>query len=410
MPKETGQGVTIDSVERAIASGTRWLAFEPSIETAFERASRADRVRLFVATGIVAVVLYDLFLVSDWVTLHDMFGYMVAARIGIFTPLIVLSVIVARRYPSEGLLETLGVSGAVVAVLLPMTALVYSESPFRLSYQYGSVLVMLFATVVQRLRFRYALGGLAAMLVIQLWTTHASGAFTPEIYTPIVLFFASAAILLVIAAYFLEHAERRSFLFALHGSLLRDQITAAARTDPLTGLFNRRHLADVTREIWAKGERSPRTVSAVLLDIDHFKAFNDSCGHLEGDACLRAVSACIAAIACPAGAPVFRFGGEEILVLMPDVAVPDAVVAAEAMRVAIEAAAIPHPAIGGVVTASLGVAGALAPATSASELIAAADTALYAAKRGGRNRVLPVPGRAGAAPVEALPAVRTTAA
>ena len=410
MPKVSGQDIAVAEVEREIASGTRWLAFAPSIEAMFDRESRVERIDLFIVTGIVAVVLYDLFLISDWVTLRDMFAYMIVARLCVFTPVIALSVIVARRCPSAVVLELLGVLGAVLAVLMPMLALVFSESPFRLSYQYGSVLVMLFATVVQRLRFRYALGALAAMLAIQLATTHQSGAFDIETYVPIVLFFASAAILLTIAAYCLEHAERRGFLFALHGRLLRDQIAAAARTDPLTGLFNRRHLADVTREIWTEAGRTPRIVSAILLDIDHFKAFNDGCGHLEGDACLRTVCDCITAIACPASAPVFRFGGEEILVMMPGVEISSAIVTAEAIRVAIEAAAIPHPAIGGVVTASLGVAGALVPGTSASELIAAADTALYAAKRAGRNRVCPTPVHAEAPPIAAPRADATAAA
>lgn len=410
MPQATGQGITVAEVEREIASGMRWLAFAPSIEAAFDRESRAERVGLFCVTGIAAVVLYDLFLLADWVTLHDMFACMVIARLGIFTPVIAMSVYLVRRRPAAAALEFLGVFGAVLAVLLPMTALVFSESTYRLSYQYGTVLVMLFATVVQRLRFRYALGGLAAMLTIQLVTTHASGAFDIETFIPIVLFFASAAILLVIAAYFLERAERRGFLFALHGALLRDQIAAAARTDPLTGLFNRRHLADATREIWTEAGRRPGIVSAILLDIDHFKPFNDSCGHLEGDACLRTVSDRITAIACPATAPVFRFGGEEILVLLPGVDPSDAIVTAEAMRVAIEAAAIPHPAVGGVVTASLGVASVRAPETSVGELIAAADTALYAAKRAGRNRVLPASARSGSPPIEATRADAAAAA
>ena len=137
----------------------------------------------------------------------------------------------------------------------------------------------------------------------------------------------------------------------------------SACTDPLTGLWNRRHLGDVSQAIWAASAQVPRNVAVVMIDIDCFKAFNDSLGHIEGDLCLRRISACVAdAVAGTSGTAV-RFGGEEILVLLPDAGLDDARRLAETIRSAIAAAALPHPAIGkdSVVTASLGIAAAIAP-------------------------------------------------
>ena len=268
-----------------------------------------------------------------------------------------------------------------------------------MSYQYGSLLIMTFATVIQRQRFRY--GGTATLiiLVVQSVTTYLSGAFTSETYIANVVFFVTATILLLLAAYLLEHADRRSYLFALRGRLLRSKLEKSARTDPLTGLWNRRHLGDLSQTLWAASVRAPRSVAAVMIDIDHFKAFNDSAGHIEGDLCLRKISACVADAVTGTGGTAVRFGGEEILLLLPDADLDVARRLAETIRSAIAAAKLPHPALGtdSVVTASFGIAAAIAPQVGLSELVSAADSALYAAKHAGRDCVWPVAGPAPAA-------------
>jgi diguanylate cyclase (GGDEF)-like protein len=294
---------------------------------------------------------------------------MVVARLGIFTPALLLIIVVAHSRRSYRLRETLAVVGAVLAVVLPMTVMIFSESPRMLSYQYGSLLVMMFATVVQRVRFRFAVIGLGLMLAVQAIATYASGAFDAETYQTIVIVFATAAALFSATAYYLEQADRRQFLLARRGELLREELARSAR--PAAG--------------------DARIVSAILIDIDHFKRFNDSRGHLEGDTCLRRLSACIARVAQEQQGLAFRYGGEEMLVLLPDVELGEACATARAIHEAIRATAIPHPALGEAATvgASLGVAGAFIATTTASALIAAADTALYAAKRAGRNQVWP---------------------
>jgi len=159
---------------------------------------------------------------------------------------------------------------------------------------------------------------------------------------------------------------------------------------------------------WAHVLEESSQFSLVLLDIDHFKKFNDEYGHLAGDDCLRVVGAAVKS-AVRGDDVVARYGGEEIAIILPSTDPHDAVIVAEAVRSAIENLKIPHagnPEGGGKVTASLGVATALARAGGAirmpESLVLSADKALYMAKSEGRNCVRKV--MLMAAPIKALEA------
>ncbi len=235
-------GISSEDIDRQLASGSFRLAFPPPLECAFERETVDERTRMFVICGIIAVILYDIFLITDYVTLNDRFTEMVIARLGIFTPSLIVMMIVAHRFRSTHIRELLASMGGVLCVILPMTVMTFSQSPDRLSYQYGSLLAIMFSSIIQRLRFTYAALSLTAMLAIQLVTTALSGIFTRDTYVANALFFVTGSILLLMAAYFLERSERRSFLFNLRSRLLHDQLMQIARIDALTGLYNRRHL------------------------------------------------------------------------------------------------------------------------------------------------------------------------
>jgi len=167
-------------------------------------------------------------------------------------------------------------------------------------------------------------------------------------------------------------------------------LTAMAQVDALTGLGNRRYFDDTLAAAWDACAASREPLSLIMFDIDHFKKFNDSQGHQAGDECLRRVAAAVTSSTRDAPDKAARYGGEEFAVILPNTPPEGARVVAERIRKAIEASAIAHPAAGppGVVTVSLGVATLIprAPLTAAA-LIEAADKGLYAAKRGGRNRV-----------------------
>jgi diguanylate cyclase (GGDEF)-like protein len=175
--------------------------------------------------------------------------------------------------------------------------------------------------------------------------------------------------------------------------LLEEKLSMLAMTDGLTGVANRRAFDEALEREWKLTLRHGTQVSLLLLDIDHFKPFNDQYGHQVGDDCLRAVAQA-AAGAVRATDIVARYGGEEIAMILPQVDVAGAWETAEKVRSVIEGLRVPHdgnPEGGGWVTVSIGAATALARVGGTMQmpegLLQAADHALYKAKHGGRNRV-----------------------
>jgi diguanylate cyclase (GGDEF)-like protein len=167
---------------------------------------------------------------------------------------------------------------------------------------------------------------------------------------------------------------------ALHRRLHDD-----ARHDPLTGLGNRLRLAEDLALLCGRVERYGHVYCVALFDVDDFKGYNDAAGHLAGDGVLRSVAQALQR-QIRAGDAVYRYGGEEFLVLLPEQSIETAALAAERLRAAVEALALPHPA-GGRVTVSAGVAGTTERGCRPDQLFELADEALFRAKDGGRNRV-----------------------
>ncbi len=179
---------------------------------------------------------------------------------------------------------------------------------------------------------------------------------------------------------------------SLHAELerYRADLARLACTDPLTQLRNRLSLGDDLQKLHAHSQRYGRSYCLAMCDVDFFKAYNDTAGHQGGDEVLRAVGATLAARARQ-GDGVYRYGGEEFLLILPEQSLDSAAVAGERLRRAVEDLHINHPARGpaGVVTISVGIA-AFDPARqpSADEVLKEADLALYRAKEEGRNRVV----------------------
>ncbi|MCF5710170.1 diguanylate cyclase [Pseudomonas syringae] len=378
---------TLVEVERTIASGVGALRFSRNLERRYEADTQQQRRRFLTAVGIVGGLIYNLYLISDWLMLRDVFTYVAIGRVCVITPMLITMLVMVQRMKSRWSLETTAAVGTVLSSLMPQVIMTFSESPYQLHYQLGMLLVMVYGTMIQQLPFRYAVVAMLCMLTIQLVTTDMAGFSDVLTWQANALLFISTVALLLMASYFLERGARLSYLFALRGRLLHVQLMEVARTDALTRLFNRRYLDELVTSIWERAQETPTHVAFILLDIDHFKSYNDNYGHPQGDSCLKLMSQVIQQNAQTHGAVAFRYGGEEILILMVNTDINQAKALAEVMKAALATLKLPHPAQGegAVVTISLGVAAAMAPHATADQLINAADVALYAAKHAGRN-------------------------
>jgi len=160
--------------------------------------------------------------------------------------------------------------------------------------------------------------------------------------------------------------------------------------DGLTGIANRRSFDESLDREWRRGIRYNTSLSLIMIDVDFFKAYNDTYGHQAGDDCLKQVAGALRSVVRRPGDLVARYGGEEFVVILPGTHLEGALVVAEALRVAVETLKIHHAGseLSRQITISLGVATTVpSRGSSPAALVAAADQALYKAKQEGRNRV-----------------------
>ena len=168
------------------------------------------------------------------------------------------------------------------------------------------------------------------------------------------------------------------------------KLALLSTTDGVTGIGNRRRFDERLAVEWLRCGRQRLPLAVVLIDIDHFKLYNDHYGHLAGDECLRRVAQLLQATIRRADEVAARYGGEEFVLLLPDTPLPAAVTVAQRCMDSLRTAALPHPRspTAPVITFSVGIASVVPQADAHSDtLVQAADAALYRAKYGGRNRM-----------------------
>lgn len=167
------------------------------------------------------------------------------------------------------------------------------------------------------------------------------------------------------------------------------QLSLLSQQDALTGLANRRYLDETLDNEWRRALRHETPLTIMMVDIDYFKAYNDTLGHLKGDECLKEIAIAISSIAARSGDLVARYGGEEFLLLFPMTNSQQALIQVERLMNAINKIAIKHPCsdVSPNVTISVGVANTIPRLNdSISAFVARADHALYKAKTNGRNQ------------------------
>ncbi|WP_311065208.1 diguanylate cyclase domain-containing protein [Halomonas sp. DWK9] len=271
-----------------------------------------------------------------------------------------------------------------------------SENERVLSYFYAGLVFLMVLTIVLTPPFEQSLYSslfVFACLYSSIWFLSGSTSFYVINHLSLGV---PVLVLTLMANYRFSAESLRLYLENVSVEQLREELAARneeleriSHIDPLTGLTNRRGLTRYADDL-QQHPNAQRCIAAMLIDVDHFKAFNDFYGHSEGDNCLRDVANAIRD-ACKAEDMVCRFGGEEFLVLRSDIhsSASEILALAEDIRVKVMELAIPHqPTQEMQVTISVGVCVAsVVTNTELGTLIKAADAALYEAKRQGRNRV-----------------------
>ena len=384
--------VTLEAVEALMGKGRRTIAFPAALERLFEQDTQERRCTRLRIGILVSAVLYNFFLLADWLLVPDVFRVATVLHLGLITPWMLVAAWAMSIHPRPFVRECLAASVPLFIILQIDYGFASTTSESAAHYQYVIIPTLLYTNVsLHRLAFPFARAVTAAVVICHAAVVLSANYIGGPVAAMILVQIAICAYITLVANYTMERDLRRAYLYSLRDRLRHLQADAASKRDALTGLANRHRLDIELGRLWAADGEPPTMVSVILMDIDHFKRLNDRYGHGAGDLCLKRIASILIAELGAAAEGAVRYGGEEFLVVLPGMQLVDAIRIAERIRKSVETATIPNegPGLFGIVTASFGVASASVGDLTAAELIAVADTALYAAKRKGRNQVWP---------------------
>ena len=406
----TNPSVLSEVVNRQISklSGLRfqWLSFPRELEDRFETETSARRVRRLWLEGLLAIILFDLFLMADFFGSPERFRRAFAVRLLIVTPICLLVNASMLRRPGK-IFRELSIAAAASLAGLTQLYLEFDRSRVASAYVQMAVLaVILFVNIVMRLRLPYAIATSIVMMAgdgIFLWKDQMLSPGDKIFGLGLAI---GTTIVTLVANYSSCREERLNFLLHLRGELLVEdlnrlnmQLLHRSESDALTGLANRHSFDAQYAELWKKATVSGTSLSVILVDVDYFKKLNDRYGHLYGDEVLKRIGSLLQQALRVKDDYAARFGGEEFVILLPATPETAAIQVAERLRKMVELAGFPalDPSQGPYdmsirATVSCGVATIYPTARDVPErLLEAADKALYQAKAEGRNKVCCAP-------------------
>jgi diguanylate cyclase (GGDEF)-like protein len=363
--------------------GFPWLRFEPTLESEFRQSHREEirgQLRIYMWLALALVVAF--FVMGHMMLSRVPDIGMNALRFGVFLPIVIAGLIItySRAYQR------------VFAVLAQLLAPAFGIGVIAADLMASRVGVSFFSAVVLSVIYIYFLVGLffyaalrSALIVLVAYVIGATAfelSTTQTIYNSLVLLFAN--VIGATVCYTLERANRTNYLEAR-------LLTEMASRDGLTGIYNRRVLDDRIDTVWQQGGREHMPLALLLIDIDHFKAYNDYFGHQAGDECLTRVAHVLARCARRPLDFTARYGGEEFAIVLFNARRDYVEEVARRIQTAMEAAALKHPAspVSKQLTVSIGAA-CVMPSADRSHFgfVQLADEALYEAKAQGRNRMV----------------------
>lgn len=370
----------------------RWLSFDRETAERYESEYGTERISHARSAVYIGLLIYNLHNLTSLVLLPDIFWIALTARLVVVTSFSVVLVWLMARVQWR-MREWLLVVGMLGGTFAPAGLFWWSSAPLS-GYVFGELsLALVFGNMLLGLRFRQAVVFTVGTFAVVAMAVLGKPEISNGLAYALVVQMATACILTLYANYAVEKRRCHDYLVSLTARLdteiaeaARQQFQNLSLTDALTGLPNRRVL-DERLEAWTAVNEP---VVLMMIDVDHFKTFNDTLGHPAGDDCLRRIAGTFQAIADRSDALCVRFGGEEFTIAMRHTSELEAARIANRLVKSVEELDITHPGRTddiGFVTVSVGIAlRALHSRSSAATILALADVALYQAKSRGRNQ------------------------
>lgn len=371
------------SATRELRSGFAALRFrDVALEQQFRQTHwRESRVTVHLHLWLSMILVASFILIDQLILQRPMSWPLLMLRVIAVLTLCIATALTAKQYPGNDQYHH------VIPLLSPVfgACAVFNElvnAQQAVSFFPAIVLTTFGIYLLFGLLFKQAvLAGLSVMAIYLLAFWQQPLASDVLIYNGTVLLFTN--LLAASACYSMERLRRTAFLEA-------NLLTDAARRDGLTGIYNRRAFDEQSNRLWQQASRAQQPLALLLIDIDHFKAYNDYYGHQVGDQCLQQV-ANILGVACQRPLDfTARYGGEEFAVMLYDVHSEQVHLVAERIQAKLQQLGIAHPAAPQRrLTASIGVA-CVQPTAERTiyGCIQLADEALYEAKEAGRDRIV----------------------
>ncbi len=369
---------------RQLASGFRWLRFGRRLEEEYQQHHLAmTLLQTRAGLGLGLVLLLALIAVDRHFMPPDYAHISNPVRLFVIIPAVLGVLLLSYWQPAQRVIKAFTMVAALIAGLGSLSIGVLAADLGTPYYFSGFMTITVYIYFFLGLGFYYAMATALTLLATFVGLSLALQGVTVDLmYNGLYILFTN--IIGLFGAYSLERSRRRSFLEA-------NLMERVAGQDKLTGLSNRRAFDERFRSAWQEGSDEGARLGLLLIDVDHFKQYNDQYGHQAGDRALITVAKTVRnAIRRPTDMAA-RYGGEEFVVLLTGTTDQYAAKLAEHIRLSILELGIPHRVDGrpAKLTVSIGVATTqpAADRRSSEGLIQMADEALYAAKAGGRNQV-----------------------